>query len=411
MHFDVSTNANESMNLPNPGHAKEDPPSGKSVLSRRIALTGGVAMTAAAGGFALGSGGSGSHDEPPHEAGDDEPVAASNQLSPHGQVQQGVVGPSPRQAHATVLVADLSEQSDAADLLDDLGSAISGLAAGEHLNGLDPADLTVTVGIGPGLVAATFGSRTPGSTELPTFAREDITEERRGGDLLLQLCSQDPIVTALAEAQLMARFAERMTLRWSARGFRGRPDHGVGRNLLGFHDGLTVPRSDAELEASVWLSGPSSLAGATLAVVRVMPIEVQAFSAMPLAEQEAAIGRERESGTPLSGGSIDEDVDLHVKLDSGAYAISNDAHARRAHPLPAGAPGLMLRRSYSYYNNTGDQGLVFISFQNDINTFIRTQKRMDEGDALLDHATTTASASFLILPGFDESRGLGSALR
>lgn len=411
MHFDVSKNANESMNLPKPGHAKEEPSSGKSVLSRRIALTSAAAMTAAAGGFALGSRGSGSDEEPSHDTGDDEPVATSNQLNPYGQVQQGVVSPSPRQAHVAVLVSDLSAQSEVADLLDDLGAAISGLAAGDHLNGLDPADLTVTVGIGPGLVAATFGSHAPGSIELPAFSREDITEERRGGDLLLQLCSQDPTVTALAEAELVAGFAEKMTLRWSARGFRGTPDHGVGRNLLGFHDGLTVPRSDAELEASVWLSDPVSLAGATLAVVRVMPIEVRAFSAMSLPEQEAAIGRERDSGKPLSGGSINEDVNLHTKRDSGAYAISNHAHTRRAHPLPAGAPGLMLRRSYSYDNGPGDQGLVFISFQNDIETFIRTQKRMDEGDALLDHATTTASASFLVLPGFDESRGLGSALR
>lgn len=399
------------MNHQDPGHAKERRSPGKSVLSRRTALTGGVAVTAAAGGFAVGDRGFSSNPEPARETGSSEPVATSSRLSPHGPVQQGIVGPSPRQAHASVLVSDLSAPSDAADLLDDLGSVISEVASGEHLNGLDPADLTVTVGIGPAVVAATLGSGAHGSAELPAFAREDITEERRGGDLLFQLCSQDPAVTALAEAELMGRFAEKMTLRWSARGFRGRPDHGVGRNLLGFHDGLTVPRSQAELEASVWLSDPSPLAGATLAVVRVMPIEVRAFSSMPLPEQEAAIGRERDSGKPLSGGSIDEEVDLHVKLSSGAYAISNASHARRAHPLPAGAPGLMLRRSYSYDNGPADQGLVFISFQNDIDTFIRTQKRMDEGDALLDHAVTTASGSFLMLPGFDETHGLGSALR
>lgn len=399
------------MNTQDPGRKQEKRPSRKSDLTRRTALTGGVAVTAAAGGFAIGDRGSSTPEDPPQETGDSEPVMTSSRLSPHGPVQQGIVSPSPRQAHTSVLVSDLSAPSDVADLLDDLGSAISELTSGEHLNGLDPADLTITVGVGPAVVAATLGSDAPGSTELPAFARDDITDDRRGGDLLLQLCSNDPAVIALTEAELLARFADKLVFRWSAAGFRGKPDHGVGRNLLGFHDGLTVPRSQSELEASVWLADPAPLAGATLAVVRVMPIDVRAFSAMALPEQEAAIGRERGSGKPLSGGSIDEDVDLHAKLPSGGYAISNASHARRAHPLPAGAPGLMLRRSYSYYNNPDDQGLIFISFQNDIETFVRTQKRMDEGDALLDHAATTASASFLILSGFDATNELGSALR
>lgn len=142
-----------------------------------------------------------------------------------------------------------------------------------------------------------------------------------------------------------------------------------------------------------------------------MQIDVKTFTAQTLTKQEQAIGRKRKTGVPLSGGKFEDDPDLHAKSDTGDFAIPNQAHVRRAHPLPAGAPGLMLRRSYSYFTTPQDQGLVFISFQKEIDSFIKTQRRMDEGDALLDHTMTTASGSFLILPGFEKSSRLGDSLR
>ena len=44
------------------------------------------------------------------------------------------------------------------------------------------------------------------------------------------------------------------------------------------------------------------------------------------------------------------------------------------------------------------------------NTFTETQFRLDEKDALMDRVTATASASFLVLPGFSEHQPLGSML-
>jgi dye decolorizing peroxidase len=64
-----------------------------------------------------------------------------------------------------------------------------------------------------------------------------------------------------------------------------------------------------------------------------------------------------------------------------------------------------LRRSYNF-----DEGLLFISFQKELRTFVATQYRMSEGDALLRYATTTTSATFLILPGFTAETPLGGAL-
>lgn len=70
----------------------------------------------------------------------------------------------------------------------------------------------------------------------------------------------------------------------------------------------------------------------------------------------------------------------------------------------------MLRRSYSYARGA-EHGLVFTAFQKNVQTFVLTQQRMDEIDALMDFATATATGSWAILPGFDDDHPLGSTLR
>lgn len=320
--------------------------------------------------------------------------------------------PGVRQAHAGFTVVDVVDLATLADVLARLGDRIVDLATGDdpRLAGMAPSGLTVTVGIGPRAVAALRGPRGPGTDDLPRFAREEIPDRRRGGDLLLQVCADDPTVVALAELSLAELVADSVAPRWQLAGFRGGVD-GVGaRNLLGFYDGLSIPRTPAEYDELVWLDTPSGIAGGTIAVVRVMPIDVERFVTMPVAAQEAAIGRRRGSGVALSGGQVDDDPDLHAKSSSGDYDIALDAHVRRAHPLPAGARGLMLRRGYSYARSAGDKGLIFVSFQRELDTFVRTQARMDEADALMEFARTTASGTFLILPGFAPDRPLGSSL-
>jgi dye decolorizing peroxidase len=86
------------------------------------------------------------------------------------------------------------------------------------------------------------------------------------------------------------------------------------------------------------------------------------------------------------------------------------AHAHRALPAVTGAPGLMLRRSYSYDAAPGDQGLLFISFQRHLGTFVRTQHTLEAGDALMAYTKTTGTGTFLIVPAWTPDRPLGSAL-
>ncbi|MET9555212.1 Dyp-type peroxidase [Streptomyces sp. NPDC006645] len=339
-----------------------------------------------------------------------------------GRHQAGITLPRSGQRNLLALVADLGSTVAPGPLLADLGEAVRTLTAGSdpRLLGLSPGDLTVTVGVGPRLVRKAGAARTvsatgaalPGATDLPRFFREEIAPRARGGDLLLQICASDALVVPVAAAALLDQAGDRVRERWRQSGRRGADvpvakDLTAPRNLLGFIDGIVGPHTAAEQERDLWLAGPPEVAGGTLAVLRRMELDLTRFAALSVAEQEAVFGRRRASGAPLSGGTPASAPELGAKTPDGRYLVPVDAHVRRANPTTVGV-GHMLRRSYS--TDGPAPGLLFISFQNDLRTFTATLTRMDASDALLPFTTTTASATFLILPGFDRQHPLGSAL-
>ncbi|MCG3753368.1 Dyp-type peroxidase [Amycolatopsis sp. Poz14] len=333
----------------------------------------------------------------------------SGPIVPTGAHQAGIIAPQQPQSHLLVVSAEVSVAPG--PLLAGLGRQILAATAGkdERLLGLPAGDLTVTVGVGPRLVRA-VDPHLPGAQDLPPAAREEIAPADRGGDLLLQICASDPLVPPIVAAALLATPGVRE--RWRQSGARG-PHIPVSdgqtapRNVLGFVDGIVGPRTPVEQQRDLWIAGPAPVAGGTIAVVRRMVLDVARFAALPVAEQEAVFGRRRDTGVPLSGGAIGDGPELGAKTPDGRYLVPAGAHIRRAHANVVGA-GLMLRRSYSM--DAPAPGLLFVSFQNDLHTFTATLASMEAADELLPFTTTTASGTFLVLPGFDEHRPLGSTL-
>ncbi|MFI1868876.1 Dyp-type peroxidase [Streptomyces jumonjinensis] len=374
----------------------------------RRALLDVTGATVAAGLIAGCSPDSAQPDRPaPSAAATPTPVPAT------GRHQAGVTLPQSAQRNLLAVVADLGTAVAPGPLLAELGEAIRTLTAGSdsRLLGLPPGDLTVTVGVGPRLVR-TAGASLPGAADLPRFSRERIASQARGGDLLIQICASDALLVPVAAAALLDRAGDRIRERWRQSGRRGTnvsvaKGLTAPRNLLGFIDGIVGPHTTAEQKRDLWLAGPPAVAGGTLAVLRRMELDLPRFAALPVSEQEAVFGRHRASGVPLSGGTVASGPQLGAKTPDGRYLVPVDAHVRRANPNVVGV-GLMLRRSYS--TDEPAPGLLFISFQNDLRTFTATLTRMDASDALLPFTTTTASATFLILPGFDQQHPLGSHL-
>ncbi|MEU6932487.1 Dyp-type peroxidase [Streptomyces sp. NPDC046385] len=373
--------------------------------SRRAFI--GVAGAAAATGLTAGC-------EAPAARPNGPPSPAPGaEVSPTGRHQAGIVLPQPAQANLLALVADLGADVAPGPLLAELGQAVRALVAGTdpRLLGLPPGDLTVTVGVGPRLVRMAGGSL-PGAVDLPRFSRERIAPRARGGDLLIQICAGDALLLPVVAAALLAQAGDRVRERWRQSARRGAnvpvaDGLTAPRNPLGFIDGIVGPHTSAEQQRDLWLAGPPQVAGGTLAVLRHMELDLSRFAALSVPEQEAVFGRRRASGVPLSGGPVALGPDLGAKTPDGRYLVPADAHVRRANPVVVGT-GLMLRRSYS--TDDPAPGLLFISFQNDLRTFTATLAHMETSDALLRFTTTTASATFLILPGFDGRHPLGSRL-
>lgn len=339
--------------------------------------------------------------------------APNPSVPPTGRYQAGVTLPQPAQTNLLAVVADVGAAVAVGPLLAELGETVRTLAAGSdaRLLGLLPGDLTVTIGVGPRLVRMADPSL-PGATELPRFSREQIAPQALGGDLLIQVCASDPLVVTITASALVNQAGDRIRERWRQSGSRGAGlpvDQGLSapRNPLGFIDGIVGPHTNAEEQRDLWLAGPPPVAGGTVAVLRRMELDLPRFAALSVADQEAVIGRRRADGAPLSGGTIASDPGLGAKTPDGRYLIPVAAHVRRAHSTVVGV-GLMLRRSYGIVEP--GPGLLFVSFQNDLRTFTSTLTHMDNVDALLPFTTTTASATFLILPGFDQQRPLGSTL-
>lgn len=433
-----------------------DDPQRSVTLSRRALLGSTIATVgaAAAGGFAAG------HliaPRSPPEAG-----SANGDLVPAFGVHQAGVD-TPQQVFAMLVAADLT-LGDAAtlrSLLQDLTATIARITRGEDpppsplfppdaavptdfATDLTPARLTVTVGLGP-RVFTLPGIERPAPRrlrQLPAFEGDGLDPRWCDGDLLLQICADDPQVVSAAMRSLRARIPGYATLRWTQSGFLSMPKGGgTPRNMFGHKDGTANPRpGSGELAETVWAldDEPEWFAGGTYLVFRKIRMKTADWDLTARDEQDAAIGRRRSDGAPLTGKSESDDPDLSAT--SGAHpVIATDAHIRRVRGIP------MLRRSYSYdygqliataggnpdpstpqaehthapgtpahaHGGHGaiDVGLLFCAYGNDPDAqFIVAQNRSAQQDRLNRFVTHTGSAIFAILPGCSAEGYLGDTL-
>ena len=379
----------------------------ESGIGRRSLLIG---LGGIVSGTALGVAGWAAVDQnlAPAPAPTSEPTTSgSDPVEPTGRQQAGIRRPSTPQRQGLLFALDLPSTSVA--WLPAVGESILDLLAGGQSPVLPDGagDLTVTVGLGPRLIAA-IDPTLPGAEDLPSFAGDEaIPDNRRGGDVLFAAYSSDPTVLRSVLRVLLAAVPGAV-LRWEQRAFRGAGEGGVVRNPLGFMDGIIVPHTDEEFDRNVWISdGP--LAGGTICVLRRLRLDGAAFHKRSLPEQEAVFGRRFSDGAPLSGGGPLDQVNLRAKTPEGDYLVPADAHARAAHPSFTGSE-LMLRRGYAFDDGGDDTGLLFVCFQRSLRTFVATQERLDDVDALSQFVTPTGSATFVILPGFDRTTPLGATL-
>ncbi|MGZ0711674.1 Dyp-type peroxidase (plasmid) [Coraliomargarita sp. W4R53] len=403
----------------NPAPPQEQAPE-RPGISRRTALFGGLAslgVGAAAGVTATRALADSTIPAPVSSA---TPVPDGQAVDAAGTEQAGITRPAVPQTHALIAVGFLDVIDGAADARSAIRDALAN--AGQRILTLctppgddtvtpdGAGDLTVTIGLGSRPLELSDDPSTAELVAIPRFAGDNaLPPTSLSGDVYISVNATDPGVLDSA-LRAVTEALGGVTLAWSQLSFRGvaAAGDGVTRNPFGYFDGITVPRTDADLAADVWISsGP--LAGGTICVARRFELDTGAFAALKLAEQDAVMGRERASGIPLSGGERDDDINLLSKSAEGDFLVPARSHARAAHPSFTGSL-LMLRRSYNYVNSADDVGHVFLSYSIDTNAFAKTMLRMEEIDDLFVYMHATAGGAFAVLPGYDELTPLGASL-
>ena len=359
------------------------------------------------------------------------PVAHGTRTVPfHGVHQAGI--DTPAQAHAAFLAFDLTASADRAGLgrlmrllTDDAARLTQGrpaLADTEPELAVLPAGLTVTFGFGPGLFAAAgLDAQRPGSVApLPAFAIDRLQERWSGGDLLIQVCADDPLTVTHTARMLLKDTLAFARPRWTQRGFRrgrGSQDDGVTqRNVMGQLDGTrNPPLGSPEFEGAVWVdSGPSWLRGGTTLVVRRIRAEMEKWDAVDTAGKEFAVGRKLTNGAPLTGTQEHDLPDYTATNKLGLTVIPEASHIARAHVIDDRQR--IFRRPYNYDEPPGpdgrpDMGLVFAAYQRDVGAqFLPIQRNLAEADLMNDWITPIGSAVFAVPPGCAEGGWIGETL-
>jgi deferrochelatase/peroxidase EfeB len=263
--------------------------------------------------------------------------------------------------------------------------------------------LTLTFGLGPGIFDERFGlrdARPVALEELPAFAGDELDPAWCGGDLCVQACADDARVAASAVDELAG---DGSVVRWRQDGFLARGPHdrpdGRPRDLLGFKSATSNPRRGRDLDRHVWVAERERtwMRGGTFLVVRRIRIALDAWRALPVAEQERVIGRQRDSGAPLGG--------RHEFDPLALAALAPDAHVRLA-AAESNDGVTLLRRSYSY-----EDGLLFLAYQRDPRRqFVALQRRLAGRDALSAYTAHVGSAVFALPPGARPGGFVGDAV-
>jgi deferrochelatase/peroxidase EfeB len=189
------------------------------------------------------------------------------------------------------------------------------------------------------------------------------------------------------------------------------------RNLMGFKDGTAnVSGGDrAALKNFVWASGresPGWMHGGSYMVVRRIKITLAKWDKHSLRDQEAAVGRSKLSGAPLSGRHEHDPINLSAQ-HNGSLVIPFDSHVRLSSPDYNNGERL-LRRGYSYLDGLDGHapatGLLFICYQRDPRAqFIPIQRRLSI-DALNHVTQHIGSAIFACPPGARPGGYVGEGL-
>jgi Dyp-type peroxidase family len=209
--------------------------------------------------------------------------------------------------------------------------------------------VVAVVGLGERLFSDHYaGGRWPNHlAAMPFTERDELAPHQVGGAIILLVAASTPEASLATLRRLQNGHQSLLARRWLQSGYLPTPDPlvGVSRNVLGSLDGLANPKPGRTAwERCLWVTEEDDevpwMLGGTYLVARKIEVDLDAWDALPLAEQEALVGRRQADGVVTGAGRPS-----HVEV----------ARSAMFGPLP------MLRRSFSY-SDGGAQGLLFAAY-------------------------------------------------
>lgn len=314
-------------------------------------------------------------------------------------------------------------------ITDDLARLTAGqptLADAQPQLALGPARLTATIGVSPGFFdkLGIQKLRPANLQQVPALKIDKLRDEFSGGDLLLHVSADDPIVLSHAVRALIRDSLAFGTVRWSQQGFanaQGVVPGGVRqRNLMGQVDGTENPAFESsDFNRIVWIDESSSdqpwTVGGTQLVLRRIAMNLDTWDKLGRSDKEQVIGRDLKVGAPL-GKKRETDVpDFAARSENGLLEIPAFAHIRHAHPT--NPLERFFRRPFNYevgVSPTGspDVGLLWTAYARDLTKqYLPVQQRLAQIDVLNLWTTPIGSSVWQILPGVKtEGELLGQSL-
>ncbi|MDX6494998.1 MAG: deferrochelatase/peroxidase EfeB [Gaiellales bacterium] len=381
-------------------------------VSRRALL--GIAGVAG-GGVLLGAGG--------YVATRDDsgtPAAAASVSPFHGDHQAGVATKQQKYLHFAAYDLAATSRDDLRGLMRSWTQVAAELTAGGSHGIDDPQNLTITFGFGTSLFDGRFGlaaQRPPALADIPAFKFDKLDPAVSGGDLCVQVCSDDRVVAMQAASKVQATAGSIAAVRWAQEGFLRDPLPGetTTRNLFGFKDGTNNldPSDDAKMHSNVWVNamdGPSWMTNGTYLVSRRILMQINEFLPEPVNIQEMNIGRQKGSGAPIGQKNEFEPVDPSKELPDSHIMMANQ---RRA----TSEAERILRRGYNFTTGYDDLlssptgGLFFIAIQRDPRRqFVSIQTRLSTRDRLTKYIVHQSGALFAVPPGVKPGGYVGETL-
>ena len=385
------------------------------MVSRRGFLASGAAAaaTAAAG---LGVGATAATQLAQSQA---QTATANRAVKFEGAHQMGIE--TPIQAVTNMVAFDLLEGASLKDmqrwmflLTDDIRRMAAGdpvLADPAPELAIGAARFSAYVGFGPSLFRKLgIEDRMPeGLIDLPGFSIDALQDEFSGGDVLIHVSADDPLVLSHGVRNLVRDSLPFATVRWNQAGFAHSPGmvpEGVThRNLMGQVDGTANPALDSDdFDEVVWIKdGPKWIQGGTLLVFRRIAMQLDTWDQLSSVGKGEVIGRTLQSGAPLTGSKESDLPDYEARSATGLKVIPEFAHIRRA--SNSGNGEKIFRRPFSYEmpitkQGSMDVGLLWCAYQRNIEKqYLPMQLRLAELDLLNKWTLPIGSATFAIPRG------------